>query len=354
MRRHFIDNIKSLTILLVVIYHSIYIFNSVGVYSNINIKGIPQMDMLLYFIYPWLMCLMFLVAGICARYSLQKRSENKFINERTRKLIVPSTFGVFLIGWINGFITSKYIDILGGIEVPGIIKYFVYCFIGIGPLWFLHELFLATLIVLVIRYFDKNDDIYRFCAELNIVVILLLFLVVWGSSFVFNISLITVYRNGIYIVMFLFGYYIFSNNNIQKKLAENYFPIISTSLIMAIVYVWYYYGTNYTDEKCLTSFYTNLYLWVMILGIMGFGKAHLEFDNKVMRFLKNRSFGLYVLHYPVTLCSAYIIITYFNIPMVYVYILVLLATVIVSLICYEILKRIPGVRFILFGIKKFK
>ena len=110
MRRHYIDNIRSFTVLLVLLYHSIYIFNSVGVYSNINVKGIPAMDMLLYFVYPWFMCSLFLLAGICARYSLQKRSEKNFIDERIRKLIVPSTLGVLLIGWINGYITDKYAD----------------------------------------------------------------------------------------------------------------------------------------------------------------------------------------------------------------------------------------------------
>lgn len=354
MRRHFIDNIKSLTVLLVVIYHSIYIFNSAGVYSNINVKGIPQMDMLLYFVYPWFMSLMFVLAGMCARYSLQKRTKKEFINERIRKLVLPSTFGVFLIGWINGFITSKYVDILGGTEVPGIIKYLVCCLIGIGPLWFLHELFLASIILLVIRYFDKNDNIYRYCSGLHIIVILMLFFVVWGSSFLFNMPLITVYRNGIYILMLLLGYYIFSNNNIQKRLAKNYVPIILAAIIMGIIYVCYYYGTDYTSQRNLTSFYTNLYLWLMILGIIGFGTVHLEFDNKLMSFLRKRSFGFYVLHYPVMLCSAYIVTTYFNMPMVYVFVVVLLSTIVTTLISYELLKRIPGVRLILFGIKKLK
>lgn len=354
MRRHYIDNIRSFTVLLVILYHSIYIFNSVGVISNINVKGIPDMDMLLYFVYPWFMCLLFLIAGICARYSLQKRTEKKFISERIRKLIIPSTLGVLLIGWINGYIISRYVDMFGGNAVPGILKYFIYCLSGIGPLWFLHELFLASIILILIRRIDKNDSIYRACAGLNIVVILLLFIVVWGSSFVLNTPLITVYRNGIYILMFLFGYYIFSNNNIQAKIGENYIPLMITSIIMGIAYVWYYFGTNYTTDACLTSFFTNVYLWFMILGIIGYGKAHLEFDNKFTQFLNKRSFGLYILHYPVMVCSAYVITTYFNIPMMYVYISVFLITIVLTFILYDTLKHIPGVRFILFGIKKSK
>ena len=309
------------------------------------------MDIFLYFVYPWFMCLLFLLAGVCARYSLQKRTDKEFIRERISKLIVPSTLGVLLVGWVNGYITSRYTDMFGGMYVPMIFKYFMYCLTGIGSLWFLHELFLASLIVLLIRYIDKNDNIYRLCAGLDTVVILLLFFIVWGSSFILNMPLITVYRNGIYILMFLLGYYIFSNNNIQKKLSANYLPIIITAVIMGIVYVWYFYGIDYTSDKCLTSFYTNLYLWIMILGIIGFGKAHLEFDNMFTRFLNKRSFGIYILHYPVMLCSAYAVTTYLNLQMIDVYMGVLLITSVLTLILYEIFRHIPGVRFILFGMK---
>lgn len=351
MRRHYIDNIRSFTVLLVLLYHSIYIFNSVGVYSNINVKGIPAMDMLLYFVYPWFMCLLFLLAGICARYSLQKRSEKNFIDERIRKLIVPSTLGVLLIGWISGYITDKYAHMFDGVSIPLIFKYFIYCLSGIGPLWFLHVLFLASIILILIRRIDKNDNIYRACASLNIVAVMFLFIVVWGSSFLLNMPIITVYRNGIYITMFLFGYYIFSNNSIQVRLGENYIPLLITFILMGIAYVWYYFGTDYTSEECLTSFFTNVYLWVAILAIIGFGKVHLEFDNKLTQFLNKRSFGLYIVHYPVMLSSAYVITTYLNMNMIYVYISVFVVTVIITIVLYEILKRIPGVRFILFGIR---
>ena len=151
------------------------------------------MDIFLYFVYPWFMCLLFLLAGVCARYSLQKRTDKEFIRERISKLIVPSTLGVLLVGWVNGYITSRYTDMFVGMYVPMIFKYFMYCLTGIGSLWFLHELFLASLIVLLIRYIDKNDNIYRLCAGLDTVVILLLFFIVWGSSFILNMPLITVY-----------------------------------------------------------------------------------------------------------------------------------------------------------------
>ena len=61
-RKHYLDNIRWITIVLVVIYHIIYIFNCSGVISNFNIKGIPELDSFLIFVYPWFMCLLFIIS----------------------------------------------------------------------------------------------------------------------------------------------------------------------------------------------------------------------------------------------------------------------------------------------------
>ncbi len=119
-RKNYIDNIRSGTIILVLIYHVVYIFNSVGVVSNIPIQGILALDSICYFLYPWFMCLLFVVAGISARYSLQTRSTRQFVRERVRKLIVPYFGGVFLLGWLNGWVTAHYFDMFGGHAVAGV------------------------------------------------------------------------------------------------------------------------------------------------------------------------------------------------------------------------------------------
>ena len=46
-RKNYIDNIRWMTVLLVLFYHVIYIFNNAGVISNFDVKGIPQLDVIL-------------------------------------------------------------------------------------------------------------------------------------------------------------------------------------------------------------------------------------------------------------------------------------------------------------------
>ena len=51
MRKYYLDNLRYGIVLLVIFYHIVYLFNSLGVITNVVIPGIPQMDVFLYLIY---------------------------------------------------------------------------------------------------------------------------------------------------------------------------------------------------------------------------------------------------------------------------------------------------------------
>ena len=75
-RKHFLDNIRWVTVLLVLLYHVVYFYNNKGVFGGIggwvdDPKAQPQ-DVVMYLLYPWFMMLLFLVAGISSRYALGK------------------------------------------------------------------------------------------------------------------------------------------------------------------------------------------------------------------------------------------------------------------------------------------
>lgn len=104
MRKPYLDNIRWTVVLLVLVYHVCYLFNGAGVPGGIpEAANIPAFDALAYMVYPWFMALLFVVAGVSARYSLQKRTGKQFIKERADKLLVPSTLGLFVIHWITGY-----------------------------------------------------------------------------------------------------------------------------------------------------------------------------------------------------------------------------------------------------------
>ena len=131
--------------------------------------------------------------------------------------------------------------------------------------------------------------------------------------------------------MMLLGYYVFSNQELIKKLEKISIQLSLISVVTGICYVYTYYGQNYTDNKILNSFFTNLYLWIMILSIMGIGSKFLNFKNKFTVYMTKNNFNIYILH-----------------------IVILIGTIIVLPILIEIVKRIPIIRFMVLGISKNK
>ena len=69
MRKYYLDNLRYGIVLLVIFYHIVYLFNSLGVITNVVIPGIPQMDVFLYLIYPWFMPCLFLISGISVQFA---------------------------------------------------------------------------------------------------------------------------------------------------------------------------------------------------------------------------------------------------------------------------------------------
>ena len=88
MRKHWIDNLRWATVLLVLLYHVIYYYNNKGVFGGIGGFGeFPEVqqyqDVLMYIVYPWFMPLMFILAGISARYSLHSKTGKEWFKTRT-------------------------------------------------------------------------------------------------------------------------------------------------------------------------------------------------------------------------------------------------------------------------------
>jgi len=351
-RKYFIDNIRSITVLIVIVYHVAYLFNSAGVISNIGEIGIPAFNTLCYFVYPWLMTIMFLVAGISARYALQKRTVKQFLKERAQKLLIPFIGGILLLGWIIGWITDKYYNIFSGNDVPVFIKYFVFCSIGMGPLWFNFELLIVSMVLLIFYKIDKNDRLTVLAGRVNIFVLLVLFLPFWGSSFLLNTPFITVFRNGIYLFAFLTGYYFFSQEKIIETLAKYSVPLFVAGIILGVIEVYYFYGKDFADNSFLQHPLTNIYSWIMMMAILGCSQKYFNKTNKLMDYIKSRSFFWYLCHYPIMVFIAYILCSVFKLPMIYNYILSLVLAFGVTIIFCEIIRLIPVLRYLLFGIKK--
>jgi len=351
MRKPFLDNLRYGIVLSVAVYHVFYQFNSVGIITNVLIPGIPALDAPLYVLYPWFMAALFMISGICARYSLEKQTGKQYLKGKVRRQLIPSIAIIFLIGWSTGWVTDQYANIFGGGQVPGFAKYLVWCMSGIGVLWFLHELLLCEVVLVLIRKLDKKDRLWQLGGKANFPVICLLVLGMWGSAYILNTPVIEVYRNGFYLFCFLVGYILFSHEQIQSLLAKWAPCMLAVSGVLAVVYTVHFWGQNYAALNNLKSPLTNLYAWFACLGALGAGKRWLDKETAFTRCMASRSFGIYVLHNPLLVLLAWGMDKLLHFPVWSMYLLlpVLLALLLPPLIA--LIKRIPVLRTLVLGEK---
>lgn len=349
-RKHYLDNIRWGTVILVLVYHVFYLYNTVGVpFPIAQDAGIRIFDTFSYIVYPWFMVILFLIAGISARYVLQKQTNRGFLKDKVTKLLVPSTLGLFVYHWISGFLNVK---LGGGLDsIPSFIRYPVFVIAGTGPLWFIQMLFLFSVLLVLLRKIDKQDKIWTFCGRINIIVILLLVFLIWGSSQILNMPVLTTYRFGIYGTAYLIGYFVFSHEEVQNSIQKICIPMLIMAIILGGSVTIRYFGQSYSSTEFLTSFLTNCYLWTAILAILGCGKAWWNKTSALASYMTKSSFGFYVVHYLVVQLACYLVYQYSSFPKALNYFLALAIELPCTILLYELLRRIPIIRYLVLGIK---
>ena len=349
-RRIYLDQLRSFTVLLVLVYHAVYLFNGVGVLGGIpNAESVPLFDGFCTLIYPWFMVLLFCVAGISARLSLQKRGVRDFLRERTRKLLLPSTAGLFLVHFVTGYLNIR---MGGGLDyMPAFLVYPISVVSGIGPLWFIQTLFLFSFPIAVLAVLDRESRFYGLFRNFPVAAVMLLALGIWGGAQILNLPILTMYRFGIYFVAFLIGYLILSHEEVMEKLCRWRWLTLTVSVALAVLYMFLFYGENYSSDEVLKSPVTNLYLWFTVLALLGIFKGMPQRESPVGNYILRNSYGYYILHYPVLLSVCYVLHFHTSLGTVPKILLGLLLELILTFLLNELIRRIPIVRLLVLGIK---
>ena len=354
MRKHYLDNIRWFTIVCVVVFHVIYMFNGEAQAGVIGPFTKPQyQDAIQYLLYPWMMILLFIVAGMCSRYYIEKHSIKDFVKSRTHKLLVPSTIGLFVFQWIQGYFNMQLSGAFEKIEAPKFMLYPIMAISGIGVLWFIQMLWLFSLLLALIYKLEK-DKLYNLGSKANIIVALLLVIPIYGSSFILNTPIIVAYRFGIYSLSFFLGYYIFSHEGLIKQISKWSIALIILSALLGGVYIYLHFGDNYAENPVFNSVPAIAYAWCACLAILG---SAYRWGNKKTAFsayMSKRSYGLYIFHYLPLSASAYLLTKYSKLPAVAIYIIVLICAFAGGLMLNEIISKIPFIKWAVLGIKKEK
>ncbi len=353
MRKSYLDNIRWITVILVVIYHVLYMYNAEGIpgtIGKITDLDVQYYDMYQYFVYPWFMFVLFIVSGICARYDLMRHSDREFIRSRTAKLLVPSTIGLFAFQFIQGLISAK---IAGGfaelMQAPAVIRFLIIVVSGTGVLWYIQVLWVFSVLLIPVRKIDK-ERLLKAGAKAGMPLLAAMAVPVWGAALILNTPIIAVYRFGYYGAAFFLGYFVFSHDEVTARLKKNSVWLLPAAAVLGIVFCAVNFGKNYADAPVNRTMLFAVYGWLASLAVLGGTAKYLDFETPFTRWMTRHSFGLYVFHYLGISLTALLIGRSF--PPSAVYICSLAAGFAAGYGLYEIISRIPVYRWAVLGIKK--
>jgi len=359
MRKHYLDNIRWITVIIVVIYHVLYMYNGEGILGGLGkITNLPVQyyDVFQYLVYPWFMPVLFVVSGISARLYLDKHSEKEFLKSRTLKLLVPSTIGLFVFQFIQGYVSMSLGGGFDGLVAEGVptpVIFLIMVASGSGVMWYMHLLWIYCVVLVLIRKIERGK-LLKLGARSPLWLMVLFLFPIWGGAQILNTPIISVYRFAFYFVFFVLGYYVFSNDQVIDRLKKIAVPLMASAVAVCIIFAVTYFGENYADKPINRGFIYALDAYLgtlaMLAGMARFG----DFANDFTKWMSGHSFGLYVFHYLGISSVALIFAKSGLLPAPACYALSLLAGFGFGYGLYAIISRIPFFRWAVLGITKKK
>ncbi len=340
MRKHYLDNLRTIMILFLFPVHTFMIWNNYGTKFYVWGGENDLLSSLIIIVNPWIMALLFVIAGMCARYSLEKRSTKEFVKERISRLLIPFIGGMLLLIPFQALYARKFFFGYTG-NIFDHLKYFFTHLTDLsgydgaltpGHLWFILFLFIISLVALLVTKYIPYKKVARKLEKLNILEIILLFIPVWLMYYLGNFG---GYSIGKYFSLYLLGYYLFSSEKNIEKLLDNRKTILSLFCISQLTLVILYYKFSYYGDL-----YVNFVGWLGVLSCLIIGKLYLNKENKITNYFKKASFPIYILHQTILVIIGYYVLNLID-NMILQISIIICGSFILTIVVYEIISKIP-------------
>lgn len=346
-RRYDIDWLRVIAIGLLLIYHIAIVFQPWGVFfgflqSSESLKSIwTPMSI----INVWRIPLLFFVSGMGVAFAMKKRTWKELIFERSKRILLPFVFGVFVIVPIHILIFRIYYS-------QDIIYFF-----HAAHLWFLANIFLYVLILSPLFFVLKanpNNALMLFLKKLysnpfSLLLVSILFIV---EATLLQPETYEYYAMNLHgfvlgLLAFFFGFTFIMSGEIFRNTVLKYrwlFLISALTLFVVRYFMFELKAPNY-----LMAFESN----VWIFTVFGFGHKYLRKGSSLLSYLSEGAYPIYIIHMVFLYLSCYFILP-LDIPVEYKFIAVVLSTIISCTATYEfVIRRISFIR-IFFGLKPKK
>lgn len=378
MRMLFLDNLKILLTILVIMHHTMMTY---GVLGDWYFKD-PNTDEISSTIFiilsglnqGFFMALFFFISAYFVPESYNRKGPKTFLKDRFIRLGIPFLIYIAIINPVMVYLLSfkskmLFFESYGSQfqSFEGIMNFLS----GNGPLWFLLILMIFAVFYCIWRQIFKTNPekeaVKKPLSNMTLVITIIImtvftflmrimFPVNEGDDFL-NIQLAHVVQ---YIIMLILGVFAYQRdwfNNISDKQGKMW-------LIIALLSIIYYFllgitvgameGGNITlllgglhAESFAFALWESIYCMGMCIGLVTLFRKNWNTQGKVSKTLSANSYTMYLIHAPVLVGVSLILVVILIFALLKFVIVLVLVFLLCFLISNFILRRIPGTKRIL-------
>lgn len=325
----FLDNIRWVMIILVVLMHINVTYGNMGSWYYVEKAEIDVVSKVLFGIYgsfvqAFFMGFLFLIAGYFVPAAYNRKGFKKFIADRLFRLGIPTLIYMLVINPLILIIMENHgiIDFPQGANLLELYLHYIGSlqFIGeSGPLWFALALLIFSVFYALLKLIRnksterKNTEIVR----LQHKHVILIILIIAAGSFLVRItqpigSAVLNMQHPFftqYIVMFILGIYCYKTNLFQTLPSKFGIFWLRAALLAGIPF-WalimvlgggledkvYLFMGGYRWQCAAYALWESFFCLGICLGLLVVFREKFNDHNSLTRFLSDNAFGVYVFH----------------------------------------------------------
>lgn len=388
-RRFELDWIRTLVVLGLVPVHTASLFTPTADLYLKNPETSPAMTLIGVFLGVFGMPLLFFVAGAASWFGLDTRTNARYVKERFSRLLVPLIFAMFTVIPLQVYVVAlSNPSIVTAIGTPITVPNFLHSFIQfypqyllsfvyflghpsvtgfiafVGHLWFLLYLIVFSLVALPLfrslksprgrrliawlaAFAERPGAIFAFCAPL-VVVDAFAHLLWTGAGFVAE----TV----VYLALFIYGYALYADARFERAIRRQWGLALALGAGLWVIaeQIQLQHAVRPYDNSMGSLFAViplrGVIAWFWVVGLVGFAMTWLSQPSRLMRYLAQAAYPIYVLHVAAIISVGYLLLGW-NAPILFKYLVIMLAGYAITFGVFDLfIRRIPVLR-LLFGLR---
>ena len=362
----YVDNLRALLIVAVFFVHVAEVFNPWDewhITNSVRSRAVGEVAVVLA---PWIMPLVMLLAGVSAWHSLRHRTNGEYARERVIRVLVPLVVGTLVLVPPQVYLERR----LDG-EVSGsFVAFLPHFFDGIYPrgnlswhhLWFLAHLFVYSLVALpLFRHWQGVSGqrqlgwVARMCGGPFGIFWLALPLVIerqllWGLFPERHMLTADWSNHALLLVAYLYGFVLAGEAWLGGDIDVQWRGALGVALLVTAAMIAGTWAGVIPGR--IPPPYSPRYLafwtvyavgaWAWMVAALGAARRWLRADTPLFRYGHTMSYGWYLVHQPVIVAVAYVVVrwqTSVAVKASVIFVVSAIATVAAT----ELLRRLPVV-----------